>query len=277
MRHDVPGWAWLRAGPFRTQTLIREGKIKMRKVLLGTGLVAAALTASANANFLGFAAKSYITTVGTNSYTTIDVYAMFSSTSNKLLNIFNTNITLTGATQFYQAGSGGSRSYNPDALFDSATGENINAADSFATIGGIVPIWDPVNEEYFNANPTSPDPNFTNWSGAGSLNPPVPLAGWFCPNPNGNAWGVHNAAKPISGLTDNDTGSNLGVMLGRFSVAGIPDGVRKLNFAGQLKWNNIGQVGSQDGQDSKVFKYIPAPGAFALLGLAGLAGRRRRA
>jgi len=253
----------------------------MRNVLLGTGLVAAAITASANAAFLGFGARSDTVTVGANTYTRIDVYAMFDGANDKLLSVFDANISLVGATQYYQSGSGALRSWDVSAQFDSETGTFFNNADSFVTIGASSPQFDSDLGEWFNANPVNPDPNFTStsWQGAGSLGAIPVLAGWFNPNPNGNEFGIHNQAVAVSGLTDNPSGGTLGVMVGRFSVLGIPADTssRLLNFNAKVKWNLIGQSGSQDGQDSQVFKYVPAPGALALLGLAGLAGRRRRA
>lgn len=228
----------------------------MRKVLLGTGLTAAALTASANAAFLGLACISDTVNVSGVDYLRVEVYAMFEATNEKVLNVFNANIGLEGASSFYHSGGEGNETWAPSGT---------NVADSRCSIGPLI------------GGSVNPDPNFTNWNwdnGEDPNLPPAPNAGWFTTNPNGG----QNAAAAVAGLTENNTGSNLGVRLGRFSILAAGDSSnRRLIFDIELKWNVVGQTGSTNGADSEIFKYVPAPGAMALLGLAGLAGRRRRA
>lgn len=228
----------------------------MRKVLLGTGLVAAALTASANAAFLGYAAKSDIVNVSGVDYARIEVFAMFQATNEKVLNMFNANITLDGASTFYHSGGEGNETWAPSGS---------NLADSRVCIGPLI------------GGSVSSDPNFLNYNWDNGFDPnlpPTPNAGWFTTNPNGG----QNAAAEVTGLTENSTGSTLGVRVGRFSILNAGDtSNRRLNFSSEIKWNLVGQTGSTNGADSEIFKYVPAPGAMALLGLAGLAGRRRRA
>ncbi|MBM4112320.1 MAG: hypothetical protein FJ253_02930 [Phycisphaerae bacterium] len=256
LRHDVPGWASCVPARFGLRPLIREGKIKMRKVLLGTGLIAAALTASANAAFLGYACKSDTVNVSGVDYLRIEVFAMFESNQEKVLNIFNSDISLEGATNFYHSGAEEDWSWAPSGT---------NAADSRVCIGPL------------SGGSVAGDPNFTNYNwdlGEDPSLPPAANAGWFTSNPNGG----QNAAAAVVGLTENNTGSNLGVRVGRFSILAAGDtNDRRLNFEADIKYNLIGQTGSTNGFDSEVFKYVPTPGALALLGLAGFAGRRRRA
>ena len=63
------------------------------------------------------------------------------------------------------------------------------------------------------------------------------------------------------------------VFLGRFALNGVDD--FDLSGVVSVTWNNgIGTEGNQL-EDIAIME-VPAPGAFALLGLAGLAGGRRR-
>ncbi|MCP4845081.1 MAG: GlyGly-CTERM sorting domain-containing protein, partial [Actinomycetia bacterium] len=61
----------------------------------------------------------------------------------------------------------------------------------------------------------------------------------------------------------------LGVLVGRFAYDGDFD---LIGSTLEVTWNQgLGTPGQQEG-----FVVTPAPGALALLGLAGLGGRRRR-
>ena len=61
----------------------------MKTVLL-VASVASAIAASANAGFLGFTGFTYIASNGNR---VIDVFAVVSNSSDKLLNVYNANIT----------------------------------------------------------------------------------------------------------------------------------------------------------------------------------------
>ncbi|MBX3354171.1 MAG: hypothetical protein KF724_00555 [Phycisphaeraceae bacterium] len=234
----------------------------MRKVLLGSGLLAACIAGSSNAAFLGFGADTYDVTVGANTYHVLDVYAVYSSSQDKILNIFNSNIQLVGATNFYQQNG----SWQPLG--------GSNAADSRVALGAAIAGGTPVGN-------TSPDGSFLNWNddeGADPTLPPSPGAGWFTvnPNPANNSNGAK--ALVLQGFWQGTDGP-LGVIVGRFSI--LADGAannRFLVFGAQVGTGIVGGTGTFFGQDNKTFKYaIPTPGALALLGLAGIAGRRRRA
>jgi len=227
----------------------------MRKVLLGSGLLAACVAGSASATFIGFGSQSYTALAG--AYDVLDVYAMYSSTTDKFLNVFNSDIDLIGATNFYQANGTWAN-----------TNSGSNAADSRVAAGA-------------SSGNTSPDGSFANWEdgeGQDSTLPPSPGAGWFAANPN--PAGNTNGAKVLVLVPGIWQGANgpFGVWIGRFSVLAGPDSIRFMQFGGQIGTGVVGGSGTFFGQDSKLFKFnIPAPGAMALLGLAGLVGRRRRA
>ena len=231
----------------------------MRKILIGSGLLAACVAASANAGFAGFGANSYAVNVGGVDYAVVDVYATYSSTSDKFLSILNSNISLVGASNFYQKANG-----------DGVTGwmnNNLDAADSKVTAGALL------------TGNTSADPsflNFTDEEGADTTLPPSPNAGWYASNP-APANNSNGAKLIVKNGWIGAAGDTLGVFIGRFSVAGIGDGSRALIFSSTTATGVVGGSGTTFSTDSKSFKYVPTPGALALLGIAGLAGRRRRA
>jgi MYXO-CTERM domain-containing protein len=241
----------------------------MKTVLL-VASAASAIAASANAGFLGFTGFSYIASNGNR---VIDVFAVVSNASDRLLNVYNTDITnnagAAGATFFTQQAGTATRGWKPDG--GSSTRSNI--VDSFMTIG--------VNEgttyegQYYAAANTSPDGAFTfGWSTLGTTVPAN--AGWFLTPPTL----PDSLAESLTGMTG--TRVNLGpagqdgalgiwcahlVMSGSTTsclwgaTAAVKDGVTSLVSTGSVAAGEL----------------IPAPGAIALMGLAGFAARRRRA
>ncbi|HAQ68238.1 MAG TPA: hypothetical protein DCR70_11050, partial [Phycisphaerales bacterium] len=137
----------------------------MKTVLL-VASAASAIAASANAGFLGFTGFSYIASNGNR---VIDVFAVVSNASDKLLNVYNANITNNagagGATFFTQQAGLATRGWKPDA----ATSSRSNTIDSFMTIG--VDGGAAYEGQYYASAGTGADGSFTNWS---SLAPTVP-------------------------------------------------------------------------------------------------------
>jgi MYXO-CTERM domain-containing protein len=241
----------------------------MKTVLL-VASAASAIAASANAGFLGYTGFSYIASNGNRD---IDVYAVVSNSSDKLLNVYNANITnnagVGGATFFTQQAGTATRGWKPDA--GSSTRSNI--VDSFMTIG--VDGGAPYEGQYYASAGTGADGGFT--SGWSTLGTTVPAnAGWFLSPPTLPDGG----AATLSGMTGTrinlgpaGADSNLGIWCAHMVMSGdttsclwgataaVKDGVTGLVSSGSVA---AGQL-------------IPAPGAIALLGLAGFAARRRRA
>jgi len=219
-------------------------------------LLAACVAGSANAAFVGFAAN--VTQDGT--WGVARVYAMFSQSGEVALNVFNSNISLIGAGAFNHNDLNTQLLGQPGAWSQSATLASPIAnpgIDSYVTIGNKTPSVD---------NGTLLDPSF-NPSTGGS----VPAnAGWYNGSP-GNQ--VLSAAVEVN---QNDTGSNFGVLVGQF-VVNNPNG--QITSPRLLIAGEVGYGSGQTGFSSKGFDYIkiPTPGALALVGLAGLAARRRRA
>ena len=241
----------------------------MKTVIL-VASVASAIAASANAGFLGFTGFSYIAGNGNR---VIDVFAVVSNASDKLLNVYNANITnnagAAGATFFTQQAGLATRGWKPDA----ATSSRSNTVDSFMTIG--VDGGAPYEGQYYASQGTGADGGFTfGWSTLGNTVPAN--AGWFLSPPTL----PDSIAESLTGMTGTRVNlgpagadSNLGVWCAHLvmdgsttsclwgATAAIKDGVTGLVSSGSV---TAGQL-------------IPAPGAIALMGLAGFAARRRRA
>jgi MYXO-CTERM domain-containing protein len=243
----------------------------MKNMILAVSAVSA-VAASANAGFQGFVAS--VRTSG--AYTIMDIFAGVSNASDKFLNVYDANISTTVAGGFYQQAGNLNKTWRPDAAGYTSTRDSI---DSFMTAGTVSFAGDPT--AYASTNTTA-DPNFTgtSWNGnpnSAAANTVPANAGWYTSDPNS----VDNNAESLAGLTGRVNGTN-----GQFATHGI--WVAHLVLSG----TNV-QIGTdvsfagfasiKDGisgalsQGSSNFSAVPAPGALALLGLAGFAARRRRA
>ena len=221
--------------------------------------LAAAVSSVSSATFVEYyTVKTQVTDAGI----ALDVYvlyARFNGATDTVLNAFNFNRIGSNVTNmFYHkdnaSGNTGALqtafgTWNP-ALTGSAT---LNRPyDSYLTIGGVAS----------GTNGTSADPS---WGNPLSWNrPDVPNgqnAGWFAPG--GSIAGRVGQAGNLADST----------RLGQFSIARDSDaGVWNM----KIGYNN-GVAGSAVQFAESTFAIgVPAPGAIALLGLAGLTGRRRR-
>ena len=219
----------------------------------------AAVASSASATFVSYVVTK---TQNTNSGVNLDVYtvwARFNGSTDTVLNAFNFNrVDGTATNMFYHRDLNSTSSnvltktagtWSPSQV-GSAT--NNRPFDSYLTIGG-----NPTGTNSTNADPSWP-------AAGGSWNrPDVPTglnAGWFNSNPpnlQGRVGSVGNTA------TD--------VRLGQFSVDRDANG-----GTWNLKIGYNSGVSGAPVQFAETTFSLPAPGAMALLGLAGLAGRRRR-
>ena len=221
--------------------------------------LAAAVSSVSSATFVEFyTVKTQVSDAGI----ALDVYvlyARFNGATDTVLNAFNFNRTDASQTNmfFHKDNASGNTgvlqtafgTWNP-ALTGSAT---LNRPfDSYLTIGGLPTA----------TNGTSADPS---WGNPLSWNrPDVPNgqnAGWFAPG--GSIAGRVGQAGNLADST----------RLGQFSIARDSDaGVWNM----KIGYNN-GVAGSAVQFAESTFAIgVPAPGAIALLGLAGLTGRRRR-
>ena len=214
-----------------------------RKALVAVG-VTACLAATASADFVDFTGE--VTDLGSG-VSAIDMYANFSDAGNVFLNIYDSNVVngdgiANGGFLHLDFGtlSEGEGSWLPSQSADVA---GLNSLfDSYVTAG---------YSSIGAGNSTALDPNFLIGNGFGAYIPEN--AGWY----NGNPDNVQSGDK---------------IHLGHFVMATSDVGF--FNFSASTGWKadaTTSQV--QFGSGSWT---VPAPGALALLGLGGLATRRRR-
>ena len=238
------------------------------KTVLFVAAAASAVVASADAGFLGFVASSR--TVG--AYTVIDVFAGVQNASDKFLNVYNT----TSNGVFFQATGLANKTWKPDSANFNSTR---NSIDSFMTAGTY--SGGSYGGEYYASTNTNGDPNFTgnswNASPASAAATTIPaLAGWYTGDPTS----IDNSAESIVGLQNrtNGTGAagaNFGIWCAHLVLSGTQ--LIGTNFTFSAFASIKDGVSGAVSQASSEFQAVPAPGALALLGLAGFAARRRRA
>jgi hypothetical protein len=221
--------------------------------------LAAAVSSAASATFVQYVVVKTSTTNSGQALDVYNVFARFNGATDTLLNAFNFNRVDGSATNmFYHKDNsdynGGilTTAYGTWApqLTGSAT---LNRPfDSFLVIGG--------NAGATNA--TNADPS---WPAAGG--------GWNRADlPNGFNIGWFNSSPPnLQGRVGQAGNTATDVRVGQFVVgAGVDGGTWNLKIG-----YNSGVSGAPVQFAETTFS-LPAPGAIALLGLAGLAGRRRR-
>ena len=237
------------------------------KTVIFAAAAASAVVASADAGFLGFVASSR--TVG--AYTVIDIFAGVQNASDKFLNVYNT----TSNGVFFQATGLANKTWKPDSANFNSTR---NSIDSFMTAGTY--SGGAYGSEYYASTNTNGDPNFTgnswNASPASAAATTIPaLAGWYTGDPTS----VDNSAESLAGLAGrvNGTGgaaANFGIWCAHLVLNG--NQVIGTDFTFSAFASIKDGVSGAVSQASSSFP-VPAPGALALLGVAGFAARRRRA
>ncbi len=245
----------------------------------------ASLMASANAGFLGFVAS--VRTVGAN--TVIDIFAGVGNASDKFLNVYNANISTSLAGGFVQKAGLATKTWKPDTAGFSSTRNTTD--DSFFTAGTF--SGGAYGGEFYASSNTNGDPNFTGTSWNATPASPaattVPAnAGWYTGDPTsvdnraeslaGLVGRINTGATAASGNTVGSAGSataNFGIWCGHIVVAGT--GTMATNILWSASVSIKDGVTSATDQRISTFAAVPAPGALALLGIAGFASRRRRA
>lgn len=205
--------------------------------------------AMAGSGFTGFSydVDVYADGFGGDWYT-VDVYADFTDDSWAVLNVFNADITTNDGGGFHHNdladASGGS--WKPSFSFDIAGIYDPNR-DSYVTIGYGVGAAAALNQ-------TALDPGF----GPGSGGYIPENAGWFNLTPG-----------------DPQYASGGSLKVAHFVMSVDRTGLDFMTFTADVGYNTGPGSEVNFGADSQIIA-IPAPGALALLGLGGLAVRRRR-
>ena len=269
-------------------------------------VLAASLTvvASTQAAVTGYSGvQTYMTKVVsgvTRTYSAIDVFVDCNNAADYIVNVYGqrassatksvistvkngvinaataTNATAANGVMFNQ-GTGVNKNWAPD--FDNADG----LFDSFVTIGG--------RTQDVAANPESgnglaKDPSFANYSsstsGFGTLRTGTTSTtdagpGWYSADPNNvmNKAGSYADLKIMLGHFVVDVTDYLGTT-NTIQLSFLATYTIKIN--GTTQQQNRTSPGSPTQTTSSVpltFNFIPAPGAVALIGLAGLVSRRR--
>ena len=250
----------------------------------------ASLVASAEAGFLGFVA--FAKQSGANIM--VDIFCSVSNSSDKFINVYNLTASTTAPGGFYQQAGLATKTWKPDAASFNSTR---NSVDSFMTAGCYSGAA--YGGEYYASTNTKGDPNFTgtSWSGtpASAAATTIPaLAGWYTGDPTSVDNGAMNlaavnagytrfdsvatAASGSTGATVGSTGATYGIWCSHLVVAGnlatIGNGLMGglIGQAGYITWNAAASMNSSQGHS----QFAPAPGAIALVGIAGFASRRRR-
>ena len=186
-----------------------------------------------------------------------DLYLSSDDGADVALNVFNYNASDTAADSYFQSFTGtGWQPTNLGGPFDNPA---LRLADSFVTIGGFAQDSIAPEQAPGAGSGTGLDPNF----GGNDAAAPGADAGWY----NGSPPSLNGQVGAVPETDGNLIG--LGVLVGRFATVGESD---LTGGTLEVTWNQgLGTPGVQGS-----FVITPAPGALALLGLAGVAGRRRR-
>jgi hypothetical protein len=251
----------------------------------------ASIVASADAGFLGFVA--FVRPCGVN--TVIDVYVGVSNASDKFLNVYNANISTTLPGGFVQKAGLANKGWKPDTAGFTSTHNTCD--DSFLTAGTF--SGGAYGGNYYASSNTAGDPNFVNNSWNATQTSPaantIPTnAGWY----TGDVTSIDNRAESLSlpgmgvrwntlatpafGNAAGSVGSanaNYGIWCAHLVVAGT----NVVSMGNNVLWSASSSI--KDGVESYTsigssggggWVPVPAPGALALLGIAGFASRRRR-
>lgn len=208
------------------------------KMCVLAGAAALAASGFASAGFVGMVVESQVI----QGVTQFRVYAQFDNANDTVLSVFGV-ANISGNFNQSDLLPGWSPLFTTNA-----------ETDSYVLIGGGTGLA--------SGNSTNADPN---WGGAGFSQPGIPNgAGWFNSNPPN-----------LQGRVDAVT---LRTLVAQFTFAGDIAVFTSPVFVGYNQGLGTATQFSSDPNAPATFSFtVPTPGAIALLGLAGLAGRRRRA
>ena len=210
---------------------------------------AALISSAASAGFTGVT----VTEAVSGGRTVSSIWANFSSSTDRILNVFD-----------YMNGSGTMGALHTDSCFGDVDTDGDTYADVFGATGGWATRWNtstgvPSDSFLFIGGPGGPgpealDPGFTGPYVSASI---ANGSGWYDSTPN----------------SPNLAGASLKIkvmQIARLTGSAYYTGNFTVGFAA------LGSTTAQFGAGTFTIG-TPAPGAVALLGLAGLVSRRRRA
>ena len=265
-------------------------RIATRAALIGASM----LTSAASGQVLGLMATSRLQSDGNY---LVNVWVVAGASTNTLTSVCGCQIgsITTNAFGGFRQGAGTQGVWAP------AGSQNWNTLDSFLTVGGSLNtttgVWTangntqgdpPWNVNYFDTdlgktvsvNAFNTPSNASGFENRLTNNVPT-YGGWFIA-------GTSSPARNLAGLTGRTyssseaaASSNAGMMVAQLYVSELSiAGGRELGKV--IEWKMSATVRRLDGSTSNasfqfVIGEVPAPGALAILGLAGLAARRRRA
>lgn len=223
---------------------------------------ALAATSLLGADFVGYQSDGWYGvnldgsqgSIGSTAFCVIDIYAQFDDNEadgfpyadSTVLSVFNANISMSDARDFEHHDIAGG-SWNPGFSLDLPSAGGYPWVDSFVLVGGQPGV----------TNNSVLDPSFSPSTGG-----QIPVgAGWYTGSP-----------EALQGRVDVD----LRTWVGRFVVDSAGAIGEEITFTSQMSYNYGIGTGTYFGDESGTWTIVPAPGALALLCLAGLATRRRR-
>jgi MYXO-CTERM domain-containing protein len=254
--------------------------------VLGLGAVAAA-TSVASADFVGWTANSRAVSGGF----LVNVYAVTNSSTDVILNVYGGTLGQPSAGSISTTAAGGFKQGTAtQSVWAPAGSQSWTTLDSFLTVGGGLttssgnwtgnsasagdPPWnvtyfDSALEENVTVNAFNTQSNADGFTNPYSNNIPA-TGGYFIA-------GASSPARSLATLTNRIASSNaaaaagtFGMMVGQFYVATAS--VQFVNMGATLQ-----RADGTLSQAAFSLDTVPAPGALALLGIAGFASRRRRA
>jgi hypothetical protein len=232
-------------------------------------LAGLAVVSSASATFTGYVVTSTNVTSGANNLTVYTVAARFNGPTDTLLNAFNLRST-NGNASLVGFWHKDNASYNSGVLSQEFGTWNPSQTGS-ATLNRPFDSYVTIGSQALASNTSNADPS---WVAGGNTDarswnradlPNNGTLGWFNSNPTNLAGRVGNSP----GIPTTD------VRIGQFVLSASDTALR--TFSLEIGYNSgIAGAPVQFGIGTFNLGAVPAPGAVALLGLAGLAGRRRR-
>ena len=248
--------------------------------LCGVGAIAS----TASADFLGWTSNVRSVSGGF----LVNVFAVTDNSSDVILNVFggtagtsNAGFILTNSPGGFLQGTAA------QSVFAPSGSQSWTTLDSFLTVGG---SFNTSTNAWLGNSGTVGDPPWSVSGPDGPLNsfnvPSDPDAGFANPNtssiPATAGWfliGTSSPARSLATLTNRTVSSGAAAASGTFGMMVAQLYVAQLDDTRVIDWKMGATLKRTDGSTSSgTFQMtIPAPGALALLGIGGLAARRRRA